>query len=154
MNYRMLQKRRAVGGLISLIGIVIVFGITSVAYLELSSSQTNLINTSINANQKISDRNNERLNFTVIVPQGNNFDVTVNNLGSETVTIHSFITKNFTDGNYLLVGKNEVNTKIPAGGSKTISGVVGSTSSSDVITFVTSLGKKCAVPEGVNFRVC
>ena len=146
----MLEKRRAVGGLISLIGIVIVFGITSVAYLELSSSQTNLINTSINANQKISDKNNERLNFTAITPQINNFDVTVNNLGSETVIIHSFITKNSNS----LVGKKEINTKILAGDSKIISDVIGSTSSNDKIIFITSLGKKCMVSEGGSFRVC
>jgi len=143
----MLQNRRAVGGLISLIGIVIVFGITSVAYLELSSSQTNLINTSINANQKISDRNNERLNFTAITSPGS---VTVNNLGSETVIIHSFITKNGKS----LVGKSKIDTKIFAGDSKIISGVTGSANSNDKIIFITSLGKKCMVSEGVSFRVC
>lgn len=146
----MLEKRRAVGGLISLIGIVIVFGITSVAYLELSSSQTNLINTSINANQKISDRNNERLNFTAIIPQGNNFDITVDNLGSETVIIHSSITKNGKS----LVGKKEINTKIFAGTSGSIVNVAGSANSNDKIIFITSLGKKCMVSEGVSFRVC
>jgi archaellum component FlaF (FlaF/FlaG flagellin family) len=146
----MLEKRRAVGGLISLIGIVIVFGITSVAYLELSSSQTNLINTSINANQKISDRNNERLNFTNIAPSGNNFDITVDNLGSETVIIHSFVTKNDTS----LVGKNEINVKIFAGEQQTVQDVTGSLDTDDKIIFITSLGKKCIVPEGVSFRVC
>ena len=146
----MLEKRRAVGGLISLIGIVIVFGITSVAYLELSSSQTNLINTSINANQKISDRNNERLNFTNIAPSGNNFDITVDNLGSETVIIHSFVTKNDTS----LVGENEINVKIFAGEQQTVQDVTGSLDTDDKIIFITSLGKKCIVPEGVSFRVC
>ncbi|MEX2192262.1 MAG: hypothetical protein WD717_02625 [Nitrosarchaeum sp.] len=147
----MLEKRRAIGGLISLIGIVIVFGITSVAYLELSSSQTSLITTSMNANQKISDRNNESLNFTnIVVTAGNNFDITVDNLGSETVIIHSFITKNDTS----LVGKNEINVKIFAGEQQTVLDVAGSSDTDDKITFITSLGKKCIISEGVNFRVC
>ncbi|MFB5608742.1 MAG: hypothetical protein ACE5Q5_00775 [Nitrosarchaeum sp.] len=146
----MLQKRRAVGGLISLIGIVIVFGITSVAYIELSSSQTNLINTSLNTNQKISDRNNERLNFTTIAPQGDNFNITIDNLGSNTVTIHSIITQNDNS----LVGINETNTKIFAGDKQTIVNVVGSVAPNDKMIFVTSLGKKCMVPEGVSFRIC
>lgn len=146
----MLEKRRAVGGLISLIGIVIVFGITSVAYLELSSSQTNLINTSINANQKISDRNNEKINFTNIVPNVNNFDITIDNLGSETVIIHSLIVKNDTS----LVEKKEINKKIFAGGPTITENVIGSADSNDKIIFITSLGKKCIVSEGVSFRVC
>lgn len=150
MNFGMLQKRRAVGGLISLIGIVIVFGVTSVAYLELSSSQTSLINTSISTNQKISDRNNERLNFTAIIPNMNNFDVTINNLSSETVVIHSSITKNSNS----LVGKKEINTKIFAGDSKTISNIPGSVNQNDKMIFITSLGKKCTVSEGVIFRIC
>ena len=146
----MLEKRRAVGGLISLIGIVIVFGITSVAYLELSSSQTSLITTSMDTNQKISDRNNESLNFTNIVPSGDNFDVTVDNLGSETVIVHSFVTKNDAS----LVGKNEIDVKIFAGDQQTITDVTGSPDTDDKIIFITSLGKKCIISEGVNFRVC
>jgi archaellum component FlaF (FlaF/FlaG flagellin family) len=147
----MLEKRRAVGGLISLIGIVIVFGITSVAYLELSSSQTNLINTSINANQKISDRNNERLNFTSISGGGSQYTVNVDNLGSETITIHSQITKN----GKTIVGKEEINDKIFAGTNKdVIVNLDVASSSGDKIIFITSLGKKCIVSEGVSFRVC
>lgn len=147
----MLKKRRAVGGLISLIGIVIVFGITSVAYLELSSSQTNLINTSINANQKISDRNNQSLNFTSIIAGASKYTVSVDNLGSETTTIHSQITKN----GKTVVGKEELNDKIFAGTNKDV--IVNLDSgplSGDKIIFITSLGKKCIVPEGVSFRVC
>lgn len=147
----MLQKRRAIGGLISLIGIVIVFGITSVAYIELSSSQTNLINTSLNANQKISDRNNERLNFTSIVGGGSKYTVNVDNLGSETTTIHSQITKN----GKTIVGKEELGDKIFAGTNKDV--IVNLDSGplpGDKIIFITSLGKKCIVPEGVSFRIC
>lgn len=148
----MLQKRKAVGGLISLIGIIIVFGITSVAYIELSSSQTNLINSSLNANQKISDRNNERLNFTSILSGGSTYSTTVYNLGSDTITIHSQITERAN----AVFGKEEINKKIHAGSSELITvNLDGTPLSTDKTMFITNLGKKCLVPivDG-SFRVC
>ena len=92
------KKRRAVGGLISLIGIIVVFGISSVAYLEISSSQTNLINQSLEANQKISDKNNARLNFTepLLNWNGTHNLLPIDNIGSDTITIHSYIVSNST----------------------------------------------------------
>lgn len=148
----MLEKRRAVGGLISLIGIVIVFGITSVAYLELSSSQTNLITTSINANQKISDRNNERLNFTNIISAGSSYSTTVHNLSSDTILIHSQI----TERENTIFGKEEINEKIHAGSSESITvNLNNDPISTDKTIFITSSGKKCLVPiiDG-SFKLC
>lgn len=148
----MLEKRRAVGGLISLIGIVIVFGITSVAYLELNSSQTNLITTSINANQKISDRNNERLNFTDVMYGISSYSITVHNLSSDTILIHSQI----TERENTVFGKEEINKKIHAGSSESITVNLNDTpTSTDKTIFITSSGKKCLVPiiDG-SFKLC
>lgn len=146
-----LKKRRAVGGLISLIGIIVVFGIVSVAYLEISSAQTNLISKSLVANQKISDKNNERLNFTGISDNGNAYDLTLDNIGSNPVTIHSYI----IDRNNAVIDKGEINSSINAGTEKTITvNSVTTQPASDIIMIVTDLGKKCVVPADVSFRIC
>ncbi len=148
-----LKKRRAVGGIISLIGLIIVFGIVSIAYLELSSAQTNLISTSLVANQKVSDKNNAKLNFTAISPGGNNYDLTVENIGSDVITIHSYIVSNATKG---VIGTGEIDVIINPGKNKLVS--TNSLSeiplSSDTVLIVTNLGKKCVVPAGVSYRLC
>ena len=146
------KKRRAVGGLISLIGIIVVFGISSVAYLEISSSQTNLINQSLEANQKISDKNNARLNFTNIVEFTNDhYDLTLDNIGSDTITIHSYI----IDRNNVVIDKGEINSSINAGNERTITVNSDTTQpASDIIMIVTDLGKKCIVPADVSYRIC
>lgn len=147
-----LKKRRAVGGLISLIGIIVVFGISSVAYLEISSSQTNLINQSLEANQKISDKNNARLNFTNIVEFTNDhYDLTLDNIGSDTVTVHSYI----INRNNVVIDKGEINSSINAGNERTITVNSATTQpASDIIMIVTDLGKKCIVPADVSYRIC
>jgi hypothetical protein len=148
-----LKKRRAVGGLVSLIGLIVVFGIVSIAYLELSSSQTNLINTSFSISQKIADKNNQRLNFSNIQITGSDYTINVENLESETIIIHSQITEQANK----VFGKQEINEKIFAGSSPislTIN-LDGSPTGGENTMFVTSLGKKCLVPvvEG-SFRLC
>ena len=107
----MLKKRKAVGGLVSLIGLIVVFGIASIAYLELSSSQTSLINTSFSISQKIADKNNQRLNFSSITTGGSSYTINIENLGSETVSIHSQITEQANK----IFGKEKINEKIFAG---------------------------------------
>lgn len=148
-----LKERRAVGGLISLIGIVIVFGIVSIAYLELSSSQTNLISTSLVTNQKISDKNNARLDFTSISNGTNYYDFMVNNIGSKTTTIHSYIVSNST---HHVIGTGEKNIPVSAG--KTILFSTNALNQfpqpSDLIWIVTDQGKKCLIPGDVSFRIC
>jgi hypothetical protein len=147
------RNRRAIGGLISLIGIIVVFGITSVAYLELSSSQTRLINTSILTNQRMSDQTNEHLNFTSITSMGIDYDIQVENIGSKPITIHSFI----IDRNKSLVGKGEIDSKIQPGDVGNIStGLISGTpiSNEDNLIFTTSFGKRCIIPADVSFRIC
>lgn len=147
------RNRRAIGGLISLVGIIIVFGITSIAYLELSSSQTKLINTSIFTTQRMSEQTNEYLNFTSVSNGGTNYDVQVENIGSKSVVIHSFI----IDRSNSLVGKGEINSKIPPGDIDGISANLTSVPtipSEDNLIFMTSFGKKCVIPADVSFRIC
>lgn len=149
-----LRKRRAVGGLISLIGIIVVFGIVSVAYLELSSSQTKLISTSLVANQKISDKNNARLNFTDPTVVENSYDLPIENIGSDTITIHSYIVSNST---HHVIGTGEITIPINAGGKAIVStNTLNSspTEPSDFIMIVTDLGKKCVIPADVSYRIC
>lgn len=144
-------QRRAVGGLISLIGIMVVFGIVSVAYLELSSAQTNLINTSLISNQKISDKNNARLNFTDISVDGNAYDITIDNMDSDSITIHSYI----IERDNRVTDKGEIDSVINAGNTNTIS--VSSTDpnlSSDTLLIISSTGKKCSIPADVSYRIC
>jgi hypothetical protein len=147
-----LKKHRAVGGLISLIGLIVVFGVASVAFLELSSSQTSLINTSFNVNQKISDKNNQRLSFSDVVTTATGYTVDVENLGSESITIHSQITEK---GNNIF-GKEELNTKILAGSSVTLTITLDDEPVGGENTmFVTTLGKKCLVPVVIgSTRLC
>ncbi|QLH07289.1 hypothetical protein [Nitrosopumilus ureiphilus] len=151
MNFK---KRRAVGGLISLIGIIIVFGIVSVAYLELSSAQTNLISTSLVANQKVSDKNNARLNFTSTPTlTDGQYVLPIDNIGSDTISIQSYIVYNSTHN---IIGKGEKNSSINAGNNISfVTDAIDITNSdSDIILIVTDLGKKCVIPADVSFRIC
>ena len=147
-----LKKRKAVGGLISLIGLIMVFGVASLAFLELSSSQTSLINTSFNVNQKISDKNNQRLSFSDIAIISRGYEVDVENLGSEAITIHSQITEK---GNNVF-GKEELNTKILAGSSVTLTITLDEQPNGGENTMlVTALENKCLVPVVIgSTRLC
>lgn len=149
------KKRRAVGGLISLIGITLVFGIASVAYLELSSSQTNLINTSLVTNQKISDKNNARLNFTSTptLNGGNQYVLPINNIGNDPVSIQSYIVYNRTHD---IIVKGEKNTSINVGNaiSFVTDAIDLADSDSDVVLIITDIGKKCVIPADVSYRIC
>ena len=146
-----MKNRRGVAGLISLIGLVIVFGIGSTAYLELTSSQTKLVETSIKANQKITDRNHEYLNFTDISNDASGYDVTVKNLSSETIILDSFLIVNGKS----LEAKNFLDVSIAADDEEILrlerSGPIPAT---DRITIVSDTGKKCIFSGGVNFRIC
>lgn len=143
-------KRRAVGGLISLIGIIVVFGVVSVAYLELSSAQTNFINTSLLSNQKISDKNNAMLNITDIATSGK-YDIIIDNMGSDPVTIHSYLVKRDNS----IIDKAEVDTLIPAADDDVVSTNSFTTQpSSDTLLIITVDGKKCSIPADVSYRLC
>lgn len=147
------KNRRAVGGLISLIGIIIVFGIASVAFLELSSSQARLVNTSIFSSQRISDQNNEQFNFTSILDGTTKYDIQVENIGSNPSTVHSFL----IDRNKSLIGKGELDVSILPGETVSMSTVLSSGTTipiDDNIIFSTLSGKKCVIPADVVFRIC
>lgn len=131
-----MKRRRGVGGLISLIGLIAVFGIVATAFVELSLGQADLMNTTVDVNKFLIDKNNELLNFTI----GNN-NVTVQNLWSKSSTINC----------YLLVTDNKVTNsecpdqKIDAGKKQNVTLDVMEPISDDEIIFTTTLGNKCLV---------
>lgn len=147
----MLKNRQAVGGLISLIGLVVVFAISSVAYLEINSTQSNFISNSIQINQLISDRNQESLNFTDIKNNNTHYNVTITNIGSEPIIIDSYLVRNDTS----LSGKGIIGIKIQSG-DESLTSISANTpdASTDKIVFVTELGKKCVMPGDAGFREC
>ena len=153
MGQKIIKKRRAVGGLISLIGLIVVFGVVSVAYLQLTSSQTEVSKTSFAISQKISDRNMERLNFTSISNNSTHYFLEVENLGSKTAILNSFLIQNSTS----ISGKGELGIKLFAA-EKTITPIFLVSSlpnpSDDKIILITDLGKKCVIPGDGGFRLC
>lgn len=145
------MKHRGVGGLISMIGLVIVFGIASAAFLQINATQQSFVASSININKVILDKNNQRLNFTV-TPNGSiSYKIGVNNTSSQTIFFDSYLLVNSTgirQAEYL-DGKN-----ITAGKSFQFDINLQPKPEDQHIIFVTDLGKKCLVPIGVNFRIC
>lgn len=145
------MKHRGVGGLISMIGLVIVFGIASAAFLQINSAQQSFIASSVNVNKIILDKNNQKLNFTIINNGLNqNYTVGVNNTSSQTISLDS----------YLLVDSTGIRTAKYLDGKNTTAGksfqfnITKSQLGDKHVIFVTDLGKKCLVPIGVSFRVC
>lgn len=144
------MKHRGVGGLISMIGLVIVFGIASAAFLQINSAQQSFIASSVNVNKIILDKNNQKLNFT-ITSTGTSYKVGVNNTSSQTISLDSYLLVNSTGirkAQYL-DGKNTT-----AGKSFQFNINLQPESADKHVIFVTDLGKKCLVPIGVSFRVC
>lgn len=141
------KNRRGVGGLISLVGLIAVFGIVATAFVELSLGQANLIGTTVDVNNLLIDKNNELLNFTIA---GNN-NVTVQNLWSKSSTINCYlliVTEKTIDD------KGCPDKKIDAGKKQnvTLSGVPNIEAGE--IIFTTNLGKKCLVPVDRGYGVC
>ncbi|MBI5378281.1 MAG: hypothetical protein HZA82_06625 [Thaumarchaeota archaeon] len=145
------MKHRGVGGLISMIGLVIVFGIASAAFLQINATQQSFVASSININKVILDKNNQRLNFTITSVPPTSYKIGVNNTSSQTIFFDSYLLVNSTgirqakylDGKNITAGKSfqfDINLT-PNGADKHI-------------IFVTDLGKKCLVPIGVDFRIC
>jgi len=144
------MKHRGVGGLISMIGLVIVFGIASAAFLQINSAQQSFVSSSVNVNKIILDKNNQRLNFT-ITPDGSTYKVGVNNTSSQTIFLDSYLLVDSTgirQAKYL-DGKN-----VTAGKSFQFDINLDPLETDKHVIFVTDLGKKCLVPIGVSFRVC
>jgi hypothetical protein len=145
------MKHRGVGGLISMIGLVIVFGIASAAFLQINTTQQSFVTSSININKVILDKNNQRLNFTTITNPGQSYTIGVNNTSSQTIFFDSYLLVDSTgirqaeylDGKNVTAGRSfqfDINL-VPNGADKHV-------------IFVTDLGKKCLVPIGVDFRIC
>lgn len=144
------MKHRGVGGLISMIGLVIVFGIASAAFLQINATQQSFVASSININKVILDKNNQRLNFT-ITDNVSSYKIGVNNTSSQTIFLNSYLLVDSTgirQAEYL-DGKN-----VTAGESMQFDINIASSSADKHVIFVTDLGKKCLVPIGVDFRIC
>jgi hypothetical protein len=145
------MKHRGVGGLISMIGLVIVFGIASAAFLQINSAQQSFVSSSVNINKIILDKNNQRLNFTLVPIASSKYIVGVNNTSSQTISLDS----------YLLVNSTGIRTAKYLDGKNTAAGKsvqfdinLEPKPEDKYVIFVTDLGKKCLVPIGVSFRVC
>jgi hypothetical protein len=145
------MKHRGVGGLISMIGLVIVFGIASAAFLQINATQQSFVASSININKVILEKNNQRLNFTTIANPGSSYTIGVNNTSSQTIFLNSYLLINSTgirqaeylDGKNVTAGKSfQFNINLAPNGTD------------KHIIFVTDLGKKCLVPIGVDYRIC
>ena len=133
-----------------MIGLVIVFGIASAAFLQINSAQQSFVASSVDVNKIILDKNNQRLNFT-IQSEVSSYKVGVNNTSSQTISLDSYLLVNSTgmrkaeyiDGKNTTAGKSfqfDINLE-PKPEDRHI-------------IFVTDLGKKCLVPIGVSFRIC
>lgn len=134
-----MKNRRGVGGLISLVGLVVVFGVVATAFIELSAGQADLVSTTIDVNTRLVDKNNELLKFTGVGPAPDS-SITVKNLGGKSATLESYLVvngKTITDVEYLdkkiNPGKNSDITFSP------------DLQSGDEIILVTKLGKKCLI---------
>lgn len=94
-----MKSRRAVGGLISLIGLVVVFGIVAVAFLSLNTYQASLFVTQQHLNELQHDRNSEKLMLGVLnckyIPDNKThvaqINITISNTWAETSRITSFL---------------------------------------------------------------
>ncbi|TBR23466.1 MAG: hypothetical protein EPO63_05625 [Candidatus Nitrosotenuis sp.] len=145
------MKHRGVGGLISMIGLVLVFGIASAAFLQINSAQQSFVSSSVNINKIIMDKNNQRLNFTLVPITSSKYIVGVNNTSSQTISLDS----------YLLVNSTGIRTAKYLDGKSTTAGKsvqfdinLEPKPEDKYVIFVTDLGKKCLVPIGVSFRIC
>ncbi|MFN3655570.1 MAG: hypothetical protein ACK4TO_09675, partial [Candidatus Nitrosotenuis sp.] len=106
-----MKSRRAVGGLISMIGLLVVFGVIGVAFLSLSSQQTSLFTTQQNLNELQHDRNIEAFGGKILRCKEFNathidfVTIRINNTSSQTLSLNSFIVynivyQNVTDSGY------------------------------------------------------
>ncbi|WP_299290127.1 hypothetical protein [Nitrosopumilus sp.] len=156
-----LRRRRAVGGIISLVALIIVFGTISVAILDLNVVQSDTVQSGIRISDKQFDRITESLNFTIqnaTIPSIAYYNITIQNLGSKQVVLNSHITINTTNNvsfaQYLddstipkkqnMINSNEIKTlnftNDPAANTKN------ATEQDKHLIFLTDTGKKCIIP--------
>lgn len=107
-----MKSRRAVGGLISMIGLLVVFGVIGVAFLSLSTQQTSLFSTQQRLGELQHDRNLEQFVGEVLNCKKTNsthldfVTLRINNTSSQSLSLDSVILyntvyQNVTDANYL-----------------------------------------------------
>ncbi len=95
-----MKSRRGVGGLISMIGLLVVFGVIGVALLSLNTQQTSLFSTQQQLNELQHDRNLETFEAKVLrckestSTHADFVTVRINNTSSQVLTVNSFILHN------------------------------------------------------------
>lgn len=146
-------KRRAVGGLISLVALILVFGVATLAFLDINSTQAKFVLNSIDINKQQFDKNKERLNFTITnTTSGKLYEVKIANLWSEQTTVESHITVNSSD---VVVFQRHLNkTTMPSKqniinptAEKLLNFTDSNATHKDIkVLFVTSNGNKCIIP--------
>jgi len=146
-----MSNRRGVGGLISLVALVIVFGIAAIAFLDINAIQTSLVNTSVDINKIMTDKNNERLNFTVTSPNSTSYQVNVANLWSERTELNSYLV---VKDNGTSKTQGYLNDAFKAGEQSTFTITVNDKTNDKNIIFLTNTGKKCVIPPTANGRIC
>ncbi|MEW6043256.1 MAG: hypothetical protein AB1608_03245 [Thermoproteota archaeon] len=153
-------KHRAVGGLISLVALIIVFGIAAVAFLDINAIQSRFLEKSVEVNNIQMKRNNERLNFT-ITNSPSEYQVTILNMWSGQTVLDSYVA--FDASNTITVQRYLNETTIPnkqniidpnTSTSIVFLDTVNSTNSDNKILFVTENGKQCLIPIPISWRVC
>lgn len=107
-----MKSRRAVGGLISMIGLIVVFGIAGVAFLSLNAQQTSLFSAQQRVNEIQHDRNVEsfegkvlRCKDVIIDQKAQFIEIRINNTSTQQLELNSFILysiqyQNITSTNY------------------------------------------------------
>ncbi len=150
------KSRRAVGGLISLIALIIVFGIASLAFFEINLTHADFVLNSIDVNEKQFDRINEQLNFTITnatTGESIAYNVTISNIWNDQSSIESHInldsTNDVTKQKYLNATTVPNKQNIIGAEKETILNFVNdvnSTDSDEKIILTTSKGNKCIIP--------
>lgn len=106
-----MKSRRAVGGLISMIGLLVVFGVIGVAFLSLNTQQTSLFSTQQRLSELQHDRNLESFEGKILNCKKTNsthtdfVTIRINNTSSQSSDLSSFIAynkvfQNVTDSGY------------------------------------------------------
>ena len=149
----MLKTRRAIGGLISLIALIIVFGVASLAFLEINLTHADFVLNSINVNEKQFEKINEQLNFTITNSSDSDYyTINISNIWNDASTLESHIT--IKSDKQISFQRHLNETTIPnkeniieTEEESTLNfDNTNSTHDDTTIIFVTSNGNKCIIP--------
>lgn len=152
------SNHRGVGGLISLVALIIVFGVASIAFLDINAIQSRFLEASVEVNNIQMNRNDEQLNFTA--SSGIPYTVEVTNMWSKQTVLDSYIafdnTGTITVKRYFneTTMPNKQNI-VPAGSTTSITFDTSNGTATDVkLLFITENGKQCIIPIPISWRVC